>query len=115
VTQKLEETTTLRFSSPSRVQAAKAHVYWDIHRRQKGLGVVKVGPIEGTDGNWYFDVSSNHDNQFLVTSRMNNILPGGVTVTSGGPVVTQQNASQNSDTARNAIRKMVEQKLQELS
>ena len=76
------------------------------------MAIVKVGPIEGVEGNWFFDVSSNSDNQFLVPTRMNNILPSGVTVTAGGPVVVPQVASQDED-SRNAVREMVENLLDE--
>jgi hypothetical protein len=64
-------------------------------------------------GNWYFDVSSNEENQFLNPNHMNNILPAEVTVTrmTGGPVPTTQTASQ--DETRNIIREMVEKKLKD--
>jgi hypothetical protein len=109
----ITEAVTLRFSCPSRVQLAKVANYFSIGRATGGLGKIIVRPIQGTMGNWYFDVSSNEENQFLNPNHMNNILPAEVTVTrmTGGPVPTTQTASQ--DETRNVIRRMVEEKLKE--
>ena len=105
---------SLRFSSPSRTQLAKANTYFDIHKRQRGLGKVKVSLIQGMEGSWFFDVSSNEENQFLDPGKLNNILPADVTVTANGPPVDQQNASQDDrDEIRSTIREMVESKLKE--
>jgi hypothetical protein len=110
----ITESITLRFSCPSRAQLAKAANYFTIGRATGGLGKIIVRPIEGGMGNWYFDVSSNAENQFLNPNHMNNVLPAEVTVTrmTGGPVPTTQTASQ--DETRNIIREMVEKKLNEL-
>jgi hypothetical protein len=107
----LTEGNSLRFSSPSRVQLSKAHVYFDVYtRNQSGLGNTKVSVIQGGQGNWFFDVTSHENNQFLDPGRLHGILPGGVAVTSGPPVtVGPQTASQ--DKARNAIQEMVEKLL----
>jgi hypothetical protein len=109
----ITESVTLRFSCPSRVQLAKVANYFSIGRATGGLGKIIVRPVQGTMGNWYFDVSSNEENQFLNPNHMNNILPAEVTVTrmTGGPVPTTQTASQ--DETRNIIREMVEKKLTE--
>jgi hypothetical protein len=109
----ITESVTLRFSCPSRVQLAKVANYFSIGRATGGLGKIIVRPVQGTMGNWYFDVSSNEENQFLNPNHMNNILPAEVTVTriTGGPIPTTQTASQ--DETRNIIRRMVEKKLKE--
>jgi hypothetical protein len=109
----ITESVTLRFSCPSRVQLAKVANYFSIGRATGGLGKIIVRPVQGTMGNWYFDVSSNEENQFLNPNHMNNILPAEVTVTrmTGGPVPTTQTASQ--DETRNIIREMVEKKLKD--
>jgi hypothetical protein len=107
----LTEATGLRFSSPSRTQISKAQVYWDCLRRNTpGLGAVKVSLIQGAQGNWFFDVFSNRENQFLDPAKLNNILPDGVTVSTVGPETSMQTASQNSN-ARDAVRQMLEHKL----
>jgi hypothetical protein len=112
----IQEAVTLRFASPSRTQIAKQAVYWDIHRRMKsGLAKIRVGRILGAPGNWYFDVGSESENQFLDPSRMNNILVGGVTVTKstappeGAPHLASQNEPNN--VIKEKVRKMVASKL----
>ena len=115
---KLTEAVTLRFSSPSRTQLAKQSVYYDVLKRQRGLGKVKVTPITGKEGEWSFDVSSLEANQFLTPSKLSNILVSGVSVSQLGAVATPQNASQDKskvikDPIREKIRGLVEKKLTE--
>jgi hypothetical protein len=113
-TNAITEGVNLRFASPSRTQLAKAYVYFDIRRRQVGLAKVKVSTIQGAQGDWYFDVSSHEDDQSLDPKKLNGILPGEVTVTSGPtPLVLPQTASQ--DNIRNTIREMVNRKMQSLN
>jgi hypothetical protein len=112
----IQEAVTLRFSSPSRTQIAKQAVYWDIHRRMRsGLAKIRVGRILGAPGNWYFDVGSESENQFLDPGRMNNILVGGVTVTksSASPEGAPHLASQiePNNVIREKVREMVAKKL----
>lgn len=107
----ITEGTNLHFASASRTQIAKPHVYFDVRRRQVGLDNVRVSKIQGVQGNWFFDVSSHENNQFLDPTRLHNILPADVTVTASAPP-TPQTASQ--DEVRNAIREMVEQRFNEL-
>ena len=112
----LTEANGLRFSSPSRTQISKAQIYWDCLRRNTpGLGAVKVSLIQGTQGNWFFDVASNRENQFLDPTKLNNIIPDGVTVSTVGPDVVQTiNASQDgSADARKAVLEMVEKRMSE--
>ena len=107
----LTEGNSLRFSCPSRVQLSKAHMYFDVYvRNQSGLGNSKVSVMQGGQGNWFFDVTSHENNQFLDPSRLNGILPDGVTVTSG-PSVTVGPQTASQDEVRSAIREMVEKRL----
>jgi hypothetical protein len=106
----MSEAVTLRFSSPSRVQLAKAATYFGIGRATGGLGNIVVHPVQGVMGNWYFEITSNEDNQFMDPTRMHGVIPAEVTVTkTTGAPKTGQTASQ--DEVRKAILEMVEERM----